>query len=139
MLQEIQVNKQQRIVYAMDENYNLIAQYPCSCSYYSGYNENGEPYSNAENGVYENGIYAEIYGTESTDVVYGWAYIDLGTDNGNAGRGRALHGGRDLEPYQPYLQPTLGCFRMYNNDILHLANMYKFATDNGVKVVITVV
>ena len=139
MLQEIQVNKQQRIVYAMDEEYNLIAKYPCSVAYYSGYNEYGQPYCNAENGTYKDGVYAEANGPDNDEPPYGWGYLDLGD-----GRGHALHGGGsnlgdDYNlPFQPLL-PTLGCFRLYNADIYHICLMWNDAIEKGGQPVITVV
>lgn len=134
MLREIQVNKSERKVYAINDESEIIAVYDCGTSYYSGFNENGEPYSNADDGIYNDEyVYAEVYGTDSDDEVYGFAYINIDP------RGRALHGGRDLEPYQPTLKPTLGCFRMYNADVLHLAQMFIQAENEGIKPYVHVV
>lgn len=134
MLVEIQVNKTEKMVYAMDENYDTIAKFPCGADVVEGYNENGLPYTNVPDGVYDDSyVYVDIDGTESTDVVYGWAYINI--DN----RYRALHGGRNLEPYQDELKATYGCFRMYNADVLWLAYQFQASEKKGRKPVITVV
>ena len=135
MLVEIQVNKTKQEVYAMDENYNVIATFPCSTDFYPGYNEYGQPYCNAEDGTYEN-IYIEAKGPEADEPPYGWAYIDLGD-----GRGHALHGGGSIldDPFaavQEELVPTQGCFRMYNIDVYWLAQQ---AMASNYNVVITVV
>lgn len=139
MLQEIQINKDKRMVYAMDENYDVISRYPCSTAYYAGYNEYGQPYCNAANGTYsDNNVYAEANGEGHWERAYGWAYINIDD------RGHALHGGGsnlgdDYNlPYQPLL-PTLGCFRMYNADVYHLALMFLEAENQGHTPVITVV
>lgn len=141
MLQEIQVNKEERMVYAMDENYDVIAKFPCSTAYYAGYNEWGQPYCNAENGTYGEGVYAEAPGIDNNDPPYGWGYLDLGAKDG---RGHALHGGgsnlgEDYNlPFQPLL-PTLGCFRLYNADIYWICLMWNEAKAKGGSPVITVV
>ena len=139
MLREIQVNKSERIVYAMNEDYEVIAKYPCSCAYYAGYNEYNQPYCNADNGTYMGEqVYAEANGKDHWETAYGWAYINIDT------RGHALHGGgtnlgEDYnQPYQSLL-PTLGCFRMHNADVYHLALMFLDAEEKGHKPVITVV
>lgn len=127
------------MVYAMDENWHTFAEYPCSTDFYPGYNEFGQPYCNADNGLYDSdGVYAEAPGIDNVEPPYGWAYIDLGN-----GRGHALHGGGSNlgadynEPYQP-LTPTLGCFRMHNADVYHLALLFLDAESKGYKPVITV-
>lgn len=142
MLREIQVNKTKRKVYAMNENYEVIATFPCSTAFYSGYNEYGQPYCNAEDGVYNDGnVYAEAggeYNNEEHCTWYGWGYINIDA------RGHALHGGganlgSDYNlPYQPLLA-TLGCFRMHNADVYWLALMFIDAERHGQKPVITVV
>lgn len=139
MLQEIQINKRTRMVYAMDEHYDTIAKYPCSCAYYAGYNEYGEPYCNAEDGTYNDEcVWAEARGKDNDEMAYGWGYINIDS------RGHALHGGGSnlgddyCIPYQP-LTPTLGCFRMHNADVYHLALMFLDAQEKGHKPVITVV
>lgn len=124
----------------MDQEYNIIAQYPCSTAFYAGYNEYGQAYCNAPNGVYNSeGVYAEAPGIDNYEPPYGWGYIDLGD-----GRGHALHGGGSNLgdaynlPFQP-LTPTLGCFRLHNADVYHLALLFLNAQENGHKPVITVV
>ena len=141
MLVEIQVNKTEKKVYAMNENYEVIATYPCGTAFYSGYNEYGQPYSNPDDGDYEGEcVYAEAngeYNNEEHCTWYGWGYINIDD------RGRALHGGgANLgdgynAPYQPLL-PTLGCIRMHNADIYHLALMFLDAQSKGRKPIITV-
>lgn len=140
MLVEIQVNKTEQKVYAMNENYEVIATYPCSTAFYSGYNEYGQPYCNAEDGDYSDYVYAEAGGKENDEehcTWYGWGYINIDE------RGHALHGGganlgeRYNDPYQQ-LMPTLGCFRMFNADVYHLALMFLDAESKGHKPIITV-
>ena len=137
MLRQILINKTDRKVFALDENGDLISKYDCSTAYYPGYNEEGLPYSNAEDGLYEgNNVYAEIYNDEEREPAYGCAYINIDD------RGRALHGGGSCldDPYEDYqeLVPTLGCFRMYNADIVELAQMFLDAESSGFKPYIVV-
>ena len=103
------------------------------------YNENGEPYCNALDGVYKDeSVWAEAKGVDNNEPPYGWAYINIDA------RGHALHGGGSNlgsgynEPFQT-LTPTLGCFRMYNADVYHLALMFLEAEKLGIKPCITVV
>lgn len=138
MLREIQVNKDEQIVYAMDENYDVIAKYPCGTAYYAGYNDNGEPYGNAPEGVYDDeNVWAEAKGQYANEPPYGWGYLNLDP------RGRAIHGGGSNldDPYAPYqnLTPTYGCYRMHNADIYHLCLMFLDAQEKGFKPVVTVV
>ena len=139
MLKEIQINKTKKRCYAMDESYNIMADLPIGVEFYDGYNENGQPYSNADDGVYALN-YVDIDYPNALTAGFGWGYI--GIDE----RGRALHGGGAnlgcvgaLEPIQSQLCATLGCFRMYNVDVFWLAHHAKYARDNGVDVVIHVV
>lgn len=139
MLAEIQINKSESRVYAMDERWQVIATYKCGCDFYDGYNENGEPYCNAPDGVYnDESVWAEAKGVDNGEPPYGWAYINIDS------RGHALHGGGSNlgsgynEPFQS-LTPTLGCFRMYNADVYHLALMFLEAQNMGTKPCITVV
>ena len=134
MLVEIQVNKTKKKVYALDENYHVMAEFPVGTSFVAGFNEYGQPYSNVEDGVYNDGwVWAEAYGSESQDEVYGWAFINIDS------RCRAIHGGRNLEPYQDSLKSTYGCFRMYNADVLWLAYQFLEAEKTGYKPCIHVV
>lgn len=142
MLVEIQVNKTQKKVYALNEDYDIIAQFPCGTAFYPGENEYGQPYSNAENGTYNDGcVYAEAggpYNDEEHCTWYGWGYINIDS------RGRAIHGGGSNlgeaynDPYQR-LMPTLGCFRMHNADVYWLALQFLDSQEQGVKPCITVV
>ena len=139
ILHEIQINKTKKRVYALDENYEVYATFVISTDYYDGYNDNGQPYSNADDGVYSLN-YVDIDYPNALTSSYGWGYI--GIDE----RGRALHGGSAnlgyigaIEPIQSALLPTLGCFRMRNVDVFWLAHHAVFARDNGVNVVIHVV
>lgn len=139
MLKEIQVNKSDRKIYCMDENYETFATLPVGTDFYEGYNENGEPYSNVPDGVYPVN-WIDIDYPDNVTTAYGWGYINIDE------RGRALHGGGGnlgqtgaVVPYQRELCATLGCFRMYNADVFWLCHQAKRAKDNGVDVVIHVV
>ena len=139
MLKEIQVNKRLKRLYLMDENYNVYAEFPIGTEFYAGHNDNGEPFSNADNGVYSlNRV--DIDYPRDVSAAYGYAYINIDE------RGRAIHGGGTnlgyvgaTEPYQSDLLPTYGCFRMYNAQVLFVAQEAVHARDNGVDVVIHVV
>lgn len=139
MLKEIQVNKRLKRLYLMDENYNVYAEFPIGTGFYEGFNENGEPFSNADNGVYPLNRVDIDYPYDTT-AAFGWAYINIDT------RGRAIHGGGSnlgytgaTKPYQSDLMPTYGCFRMYNAQVLFVALEAENARDNGVEVIIHVV
>ena len=139
MLKEIQVNKRLKRLYLMDENYNVYAEFPIGTEFYEGHNDNDEPFSNADNGVYSlNRV--DIDYPRDVSAAYGYAYINIDE------RGRAIHGGGTnlgyvgaTEPYQSDLLPTYGCFRMYNAQVLFVAQEAVHARDNGVDVVIHVV
>lgn len=139
MLKEIQVDKKKKIVFCMDENYHVFAELPIGTDYYEGTNEDGQEYSNAEDGVYAlNRV--DIDYPDAVTAPYGWGYINIDY------RGRALHGGGAnlgypgyAEPFQEELKPTLGCFRMYNADIFWLAHQAERSRKNGIDVVIHVV
>ena len=139
MLKEIQVNKTKKMVYLMDEDYHVYAEFPVGTDFYEGTNEDGEPYSNVDDGTY-NLNRVDIDYPDNVSAAYGWAYINLDE------RGRAIHGGGSnlgyvgaLEPIQSELCATLGCFRMRNVDVFWLAIHANYARDNGVDVVIHVV
>ena len=138
LLREIQVNKTKKVVYAMNTDYEVIAQYPVGTDFYEGFNENGEPYSNVDDGVYDI-VRMDIDYPYDLSAAYGWAYIQLDT------RGRAIHGGGsnlgyDMAnaPYQELL-PTYGCFRMHNAEVFALAQAVRNAQRNGIHVDVTVV
>jgi len=139
MLKEIQVNKTEKKVYLMDESYHTYAELPIGTDYYEGYNENGDPYSNVDDGVYPV-TWIDIDYPDALTSAYGWGYINLDE------RGRALHGGGGnlgyvgaVSPYQAKLCATLGCFRMFNVHIFFLCHEAKFARDNGLDVIVHVV
>ena len=139
MLKEIQINKSDRKIYCMDEDYNTFATLPVGTEFYPGYNENGEPYSNVPDGVYPVS-WIDIDYPDNMTTAYGWGYINIDE------RGRALHGGGGnlgpvgaLEPYQRELCATLGCFRMYNADVFWLCHQARRSINNGIDVVIHVV
>ena len=141
MLKEIQVNKTELKVYAMDEEYNIMATLPMSKAFYPGYNSEGLPRCNAPDGVYTDTVWVDVDWPDEPDLEagFGWGYINI-TD-----RGHALHGGGAnlgwngaLEAFQPLL-PTQGCFRMHNADIYWLALQAKYSIANGVDLVVHVV
>lgn len=138
MLKEIQINKTKKMVYCLDEDYKVMAQFPCGTDFYPGTNDAGQARDNAEDGTYDVDTIGEtdVDYPDKMEPAYGWAYINIDD------RGRALHGGGSNldDPYEPYqeLLPTYGCFRMYNSDIFWLANAKKYAEDNGTDVAITV-
>lgn len=138
MLVEIQVNVTTRKVYALDEQYRVMAEFPVSTAYYAGFNENGEPYGNAPAGVYnDENVWAEAKGQFADEPAYGWAYLNIDS------RGRAIHGGGSnlYDPYEPFQQltPTLGCFRMHNADIFYLVQLFMDAEGKGRKPCVHVV
>ena len=139
MLKEIQVNKTKKMVYLMDEDYHVYAKFPVGTDFYEGTNEDGEPYSNVDDGTY-NLNRVDIDYPNNVSAAYGWAYINLDE------RGRAIHGGGTnlgyvgaTEPYQSELLPTLGCFRMFNAQVFFVAQEAEHARENGIDVVISVV
>lgn len=139
MLKEIQINKTKSLVFCMDEDYHVFAELPMCTEFYAGYNDNGQEYSNAEDGVYP----LNRVDIDYPDVVtasYGWGYINIDY------RGRALHGGGAIlgqieskKPFQRELTPTLGCFRMYNADVFWLCHQAERSRSAGIDVVIHVV
>ena len=143
MLKEIQVNKTKCEVYAMDEDYNIMATLPCSITFYPGYNSAGQPRCNAEDGVYYAGdtVWVDVDWPDESDLssAYGWGYINIDE------RGHALHGGGSnlgwdgaMEPYQDLL-PTEGCFRMHNADVYWLALQAQRSIAAGTGLVVHVV
>ena len=123
----------------MDESYHVFAELPIGTEFYEGYNDNGEEYSNAEDGIYPlNRV--DIDYPDNVTPSYGWGYINIDE------RGRALHGGGAnlghigaVQPYQSELMPTLGCFRMYNADVFWLCHQAVLSRNNGIEVIIHVV
>lgn len=138
MLKEIQFQRRKRPdgkgrMYAMDENYSVIAEWPCSDDFVPGYNATGDPRGSLPNGVYT-GVTAEV-----TDGAYGPAYGTFYITTRDP-RARDIHGGGSglPDPYADYQGwvPTYGCLRMQNADGVVLSRMI---IDSGNSVVLTVV
>lgn len=133
MLKEIQFQRADQMIYAMDEKYEVIGEWECRDDFIEGYNEYGQPRESLPNGTYEN-IKAEI-----TDGCYGPAYGTFYITTGDY-RGRDIHGGGSGldDPYDSYQGwvPTYGCLRMQNADGEELAQMI---IDNEEPVTLTVV
>lgn len=130
MLKEVQVNKTEGKVYLLDENYDVFGVLPMSKEYYQ---DTGDR-SNADDGIYRDTVWSDIDYPDDEDLssAYGWAYLNIDE------RGRALHGGGSnlgwegaMEPFQQELMPTLGCFRLYNADILWLCYQWERAVAAG--------
>ena len=143
ILKEIQINKTECIVYALNTDYEVFHKYKMSKDFHPGYNDLGQARCNAPDGVYIHGTYIDIDYPDRPDLTacFGWAYINITED-----RGQALHGGganlgwdEALKPFQAALLKTYGCFRMYNVDVFHLAHMVQRSRDMGIEVVIHVV
>lgn len=137
MLKEVQVNKTEKKVYLLDENYEIFGVLPISTEYYQDTGDRG----NAADGVYRETVWYDIDypDGEDLDSGFGWAYLNIDT------RGRAIHGGGanlgwdgSLEPFQELL-PTLGCFRMHNVDVFWLVHHWQEAVKNGANPCIHVV
>lgn len=135
MLVEIQVQKQKQMCYALDETGHVIAQFPISTEFYPGFNEYGQPRSNAENGIYAGDTVWAQAGKQ--EPAFGLGYINIDY------RGRALHGGGSAldDPYEDFqpLLPTYGCFRMHNADVEWLSKMFLRSISLGTKPIIHVV
>ena len=137
MLKEIQFQRRKRPdgkgrMYAMDENYSVIAEWPCSDDFVPGYNATGDPRGSLPNGVYTS-VTAEV-----TDGAYGPAYGTFYITTHDP-RARDIHGGGSGLPdpnadYQGWV-PTYGCLRMQNADGVELSKMIEVAGS----VVLTVV
>lgn len=141
MLKEVQVNKTEKMVYLLDESYEVFAKLPISTDFYEGSNNAGLARGNAEDGVYRESVWSDIDWPNEDDLsaAYGWAYLNIDS------RGRALHGGGSnlgwdgaMEPFQELL-PTLGCFRMYNADIFWLCQHWRRSVAAGLEPVVHVV
>lgn len=136
MLKEIQFQRTKQMIYAMDENYNVIGEWPCHSDFYPGYNEEGDPRGSLPDGTYYD-VSAEV-----TNGCYGPAYGNFYISSGDP-RGRDIHGGgSDLDdPYADYQgwEPTYGCLRMQNADGVELSQMIIDAEDAGNDVTLTVV
>lgn len=129
MIKEIQFQRSKQRMFAMDEDYNVVADYPCSDAFIS----DGGRHESLPNGTYYN-VSAEI-----TNGCYGDAYGNFYITTGDY-RGRDIHGGGTGldDPYEDYqkLIPTYGCLRMHNKDGVELSQMI---IDSGNHVVLTVV
>lgn len=141
MLKEVQVNKTEKMVYLLDEGYEVFAKLPIGTDFYEGSNNAGLARGNAEDGVYRESVWSDIDWPNEDDLsaAYGWAYLNIDS------RGRALHGGGSnlgwdcaMEPFQELL-PTLGCFRMYNADIFWLCQHWRRSVAAGLEPVVHVV
>lgn len=143
MIKEIQGNKTTKEVYALDTDGRVVFICEMGTDHVEGSNEYGQEFSNADDGLYEEGNNGDteiMYPDDLTsdNVPYGWAYINIDE------RGRAFHGGGTglddpFAPYQDELLPTLGCFRLNNNDVFWLANAKKRSEAAGIDVLITIV
>lgn len=140
-LKEIQINKTEKKIYLMDMEYHVFAELPMSTDFYEGTNEAGQPYSNAEDGVYHDCV-CDIDWPDEDDLSAAYGYAYLGLDS----RGRACHGGGSnlgwdgaMQPFQEELLPTYGCFRMYNADVWWMCQHYRRAKAAGIDVVVHVV
>lgn len=120
MLKEIQFQRDNQVIYAMDENWERIGEWECHDDFVEGLNDDGEPRESLPNGTYEH-VSAEI-----TDGKYGPSYGNFYITTGDA-RGRDIHGGGAgcPDPYADYQGwvPTYGCLRMQNADGVELSNM----------------
>ena len=68
MIKEIQFQRSKQMMFAMDEQYQVIGQWPCKDDFVPGYNATGDPRGSLPNGVYT-GVTAEV-----TNGAYGPAY-----------------------------------------------------------------
>ena len=136
MLKEIQFQRQKQMIYAMDENYEVIGQWPCHSDFFPGYNEEGDPRGSLPDGTYCS-VTAEV-----TNGKYGPAYGNFYITTGDP-RQRDIHGGgSDLEdPFADYQgwEATHGGLRMQNADGVELAEMIIEAEEAGNDVTLTVV
>lgn len=133
MIKEIQFQRSKQRIFAMDENYKVIAGWPCSDRYWPGWNDLGDPRASLPDGVHQH-VSAEVtYGK------YGPAFGNFYITSGDP-RGRDIHGGGSNceDPYADYqpLTPTYGCLRMHNADGVELSQMI---IESGNNVVLTVV
>ena len=137
MLKEVQVNKTEKKVYLLDENYEVFGVLPISTDFYQ---DTGER-KHADDGVYRDTVWYDIDYPDDEDrsAAYGWAYLNIDTS------GRAIHGGGanlgwygSQEPFQELL-PTLGCFRMHNVDVFWLVHHWQEAVKNNMDPCIHVV
>lgn len=133
MIKEIQFQRSKQRIFAMDENYKVVADWPCRDAFVPGYNMDGDPRGSLPNGLYTH-VSAEI-----TDGKYGPAYGTFYITSGDP-RGRDIHGGGSglPDPYAAFQGwvPTYGCLRMQNADGEALARMI---IDSGNDVELTVV
>lgn len=130
---EIQFQKRKQRIFALDENYNVVASYPCRDDFFPGVNEYGQPRASLPIGTYEH-VSAELGDFGKS---YGTFYITTGDH-----RGRDIHGGGNgygiPDPYakrQGWLG-TYGCLRMQNEDGEELSKMI---IESGNDITLTVV
>lgn len=140
-LKEVQINKTEKMVYCLDENYEVMHKAEISTDFYEGENDAGQPRGNAADGVYRETVWADIDypGEDDLSAAFGWAYLNID------GRGRAIHGGGSnlgwdgaMQAIQPLL-PTYGCFRMRNVDIFWICYYWRDAVAEGLNPCVHVV
>ncbi len=134
MIKEIQFQRANQIMYAMDENYEVVGSWECRDDFVAGTNDEGQARASLPDGVHAN-VSAEL---GNFGAPYGTFYIET-----NDYRERDIHGGGSglpdsFAPYQGWV-PTLGCLRMQNADGEELAQMIIDSADNGIQVTLTVV
>lgn len=141
-LKEIQINKTEKRVYLLDMDYHVFAELPCSCDFYPGVNDKGQPRDNPADGVYTDTCWVDIDYPDGDDLCMAFGYSYLNIDD----RGRALHGGGSilgeedaLSPFQSRLVPTEGCIRMYNADVWWLCQHWQRSVAAGLEPCIHVV
>lgn len=120
-------------MFAMDEQYQVIGQWPCKDDFVPGYNAAGDPRGSLPDGTYTS-VWAEV-----TNGKYGAPYGNFYITS-NDPRGRDIHGGGTglPDPYADYQGwiPTYGCLRMQNADGVELSKMI---IEGGNNVVLTVI
>lgn len=133
MIKEIQFQRSKQMMFGMDEQYQVIGQWPCKDDFVPGYNATGDPRGSLPNGVYT-GVTAEV-----TNGAYGPAYGNFYITTHDP-RARDVHGGGSglPDPYADYQGwiPTYGCLRMQNADGVELSKMI---IEGGNNVVLTVI
>ena len=120
MIKEIQFQRSKQMMFAMNEQYQVIGQWPCKDDFVPGYNATGET-------------------AEVTNGAYGPAYGNFYITTHDP-RARDVHGGGSglPDPYADYQGwiPTYGCLRMQNADGVELSKMI---IEGGNNVVLTVI
>lgn len=86
MIKEIQFQRSKQMMFAMDEQYQVIGQWPCKDDFVPGYNAAGDPRGSLPDGTYTS-VWAEV-----TNGKYGAPYGNFYITS-NDPRGRDIHGG----------------------------------------------